>query len=285
MLEAGAPEGRPILVHNGTPNSRLLYEPTVRLAENQGIRMIGYDRPGYGGSERDPGRTVAGCAADVRAIATALGIERLAVWGISGGGPHAIACAALLPDLVPAVAVLASIAPWGAQGLDYFVGMGSENVEDFELTLRDRAAGRAKHEQDRLESLAATPETIYTTIETLLSPMDREALTVTLTQYLYESMQLGLAPGADGWWDDDVAFAEAWGFELEDIRTPVLLLHGRQDRFVPFSHGEWLARHIPGVEARLSDNDGHLTLIENHLKSVHGGCPGRRGTSVTAVPV
>ena len=269
MLEAGAPEGRPVLVHNGTPNSRLLYEPTVRLAENQGIRIIGYDRPGYGGSERDPGRTVAGCAADVRAIATALGIERLAVWGISGGGPHAIACAALLPDLVPAVAVLASIAPWGAQGLDYFEGMGSENVEDFELTLRDRAAGRAKHEQDRLESLAATPETIYTTIETLLSPMDREALTVTLTRYLYESMQLGLAPGADGWWDDDVAFAEPWGFELEHIRTPVLLLHGRQDRFVPFSHGEWLARHIPGVEARLSDNDGHLTLIENHLEGVH----------------
>jgi len=241
----------------------------VRLAESQGIRMIGYDRPGYGGSDRDPGRTVAGCAEDVRAIASALGIERLAVWGISGGGPHAIACAAQLPDLVPAVAVLASIAPWGAEGLDYFEGMGSENVEDFELTLRDRAAGRAKHEQDRLESLAATPETIHTTIETLLSPVDREALTVTLTQYLYESMQIGLAPGADGWWDDDVAFAEPWGFDLEHIRTPVLLLHGRQDRFVPFSHGEWLARHIRGVEARLSDNDGHLTLIENHLKGVH----------------
>lgn len=269
MLEAGAPEGRPVLVHNGTPNSRLLYEPTVRLAEDQGIRMIGYDRPGYGGSERDPGRTVADCAGDVRAIAAALGIERLAVWGISGGGPHAIACAALLPDLVPAVAVLASIAPWGAQGLDFFEGMGSENVEDFELMLRDRAAGRAKHEQDRVESLAATPETIYTTIETLLSPIDREALTVTLARHLYESMQLGLAPGADGWWDDDVAFAEPWGFDLEHIRTPVLLLHGRQDRFVPFSHGEWLARHIPGVEARLSDNDGHLTLTENHLKGVH----------------
>jgi pimeloyl-ACP methyl ester carboxylesterase len=269
VLEAGAPDGRPVLVHNGTPNSRLLYEPTVRLAENQGIRMIGYDRPGYGGSDRDPGRTVAGCAGDVRAIAMALGIERLAVWGISGGGPHAIACAALLPDLVPAVAVLASIAPWGAEGLDYFEGMGSENVEDFELTLRDRAAGRAKHEQDRLESLAATPETIYTTIETLLSPVDREALTVTLTRYLYASMQLGLAPGADGWWDDDVAFAEPWGFDLEQIRTPVLLLHGRQDQFVPFGHGEWLARHIPGLEARLSDNDGHLTLIENHLEGVH----------------
>jgi pimeloyl-ACP methyl ester carboxylesterase len=269
VVEAGEPEGLPVIVHNGTPNSRLLYEPTVRLAESQGIRLISYDRPGYGGSDRDPGRTVASCTGDVRTIANALGIERLAVWGISGGGPHAIACAALLPDLVPAVAVLASIAPWGADGLDYFEDMGSENVEDFELMVRDRAAARAKHEQDRFESLAATPETIHTTIETLLSPVDREALTVTLTRYLYESMQLGLAPGAEGWWDDDVAFAEPWGFDLEQIRTPVLLLHGRQDRFVPFGHGEWLARHIPGVEARLSDNDGHLTLIENHLEGVH----------------
>jgi pimeloyl-ACP methyl ester carboxylesterase len=269
VLEGGAPHGHPVLVHNGTPNSRLLYGPALRLAEAQGIRMIGYDRPGYGGSDRDPGRSVASCAHDVRAIADALGIERLAVWGISGGGPHAIACAALLPDLVVAVAVLASIAPWGAEGLDYFAGMGRENVEDLELTMRDRAAGQAKHEQDRVQSLAATPETIYTTMETLLSPVDRDALTPARTQYLYEATQLGLAPGADGWWDDDLAFAEPWGFEFEQIRTPVLLLHGRQDRFVPFSHGEWLAGHIPGVEARLFDNDGHLTLIEHHLEGVH----------------
>jgi pimeloyl-ACP methyl ester carboxylesterase len=269
VLEEGVADGRPVLVHSGTPNSRALYEPAVRLAERQGIRMICYDRPGYGDSDRDPGRSVASCAQDVRAIADALGIERLAVWGISGGGPHAIACAALLPDLVPAVAVLASIAPWGAEGLNYFEGMGRENVEDFEVTLRDRAAGRARHERQRVESLAATPETIYTTMETLLSPVDREALTPSLTEFLYEATQLGLAPCADGWWDDDVAFAEPWGFELEQIRTPVLLLHGRQDRFVPFTHGEWLAGHIPGVEARLLDRDGHLTLLENHLEGVH----------------
>lgn len=269
VLERGTPGGRPVLVHSGTPDSRLLYEPSVRLAERQGIRMIGYDRPGYGGSDRDPGRSVASCVQDVRAIADALGIERLAVRGISGGGPHALACAALLPDLVPAVAVLASIAPWGADGLDFFEGMGRENVEDWQVTLKDRAAGRAKHEQERLEMLAVTPEMLYTTMETLLSPVDREALTPAFAQFLHEATQLGLAPGADGWWDDDVAFAEPWGFELEQIRTPVLLLHGRQDRFVPFTHGEWLAHHIPGVEARLLDEDGHLTLTENHLEDVH----------------
>jgi pimeloyl-ACP methyl ester carboxylesterase len=231
--------------------------------------MISYDRPGYGGSDRDPGRSVAGCVRDVRAIADPLRIERLAVWGISGGGPHAIACAALLPDLVPAVAVLASPAPWGAEGLDYFDGMGSENVADVELTLRDQIAGRANHEQERLESLAATPETIYTTFETLLSPVDREALTPALAEFLYEATQLGLGPGADGWWDDDVAFIEPWGFELERIQTPVRLLHGRHGRFVPCTHGEWLARRIAGVDARVSDEDGHLTLIEHQLEGVH----------------
>jgi len=269
VLERGDPDGRVVLVHNGTPNSRLLYDPTVELAERQRIRLISYDRPGYGGSDRDFGRSVASCADDVRTIAGALGIERLAVWGISGGGPHAIACAALLPDLVPAVGVLASPVPWGAEGLDYFQGMGRENVEDTQLMLRDRVAGRAKHEEEREEALAATPETLYTVMETLLSPVDRKALTPSLTEFLYESTQAGLAPGADGWWDDDVAFIEPWGFELDQIQTRVLLLHGRHDQFVPFSHGEWLARHIPGVEARLLDDDGHLTLVDNHLEEVH----------------
>lgn len=270
VLERGVPDGRPVLVHNGTPNSRLLYEPTVELAERQGIRLISYDRPGYGGSDRDPGRSVASCAQDVQRIADTLGIERLGVWGISGGGPHALACAALLPDLVPAVASLASIAPWDAEGLDYFAGMGEDNIEELQLMVRDMAAGRAKCDEERLESLAATPETIHTTMETLLSDVDRAALTPALSQFLYESTQVGLAPSADGWWDDDMAFMEPWGFELDQIRTPVLLLHGREDRFVPFSHGKWLADQIPGVQARLSEDDGHLTLLENHIESVHG---------------
>jgi len=269
VLERGDPEGKPVLIHNGTPNSRLMYDPDVRRAERQGIRLISYDRPGYGGSTSQPGRSVADCAADVRAIAAALGIDRLGVWGISGGGPHAIACAALLPDLVPAVGVLASVAPWGAEGLDYFAGMGELNADDTRLYFKDPAAARAKAEQDRLEFLELSAEDLHDQLKTLLSPADAAVLTGELAQYLVDCTRSGLAPGTEGWWQDDVAFKEPWGFEFASIRTPVLLYHGRQDRFVPFGHGEWLARQIPGVQAELSDEDGHLTLTENHLDQVH----------------
>ena len=132
----GDPAGLPVLVHAGTPNSRHLYGPNVRDAGDRGLRLIGYDRPGYGGSTPHPGRTVADCAADVRAICAALDIGRLAMWGISGGGPHVLACAALLPDLVVAAASLASEAPYGAEGLDWFDGMGQLNVDDIRLFFR-----------------------------------------------------------------------------------------------------------------------------------------------------
>ena len=269
VLERGDGHGHPVLVHNGTPNSRLMSERDVARAKQQGIRLISYDRPGYGDSTPQPERTVADCASDVRAIAAALGLERLAVWGISGGGPHAIACAALLPDLVPAVAVLAACAPWDAPGLDYFAGMGELNVEDMQLSLSDPGAARAKCEQDRLEMLELTPDMLSDYLRTLLAPVDAEVLTGELSQYLIDATRSGLAPGSEGWWEDDVALLSPWGFELASIRTPVLLLHGRQDRFVPFAHGEWLANHIPGVQAELTDDDGHLTLTDRHLDDVH----------------
>jgi pimeloyl-ACP methyl ester carboxylesterase len=269
VVEDGDLTGQPILVHNGTPNSRLLFANHVALARRQGIRLISYDRPGYGGSTRQAGRSVADCVQDVRTIAAALGIERLGMWGISGGGPHAIACAALLPDLVPAVSVLASSAPWGAEGLDYFAGMGELNVEDMTLFLKDRAAARVKCEDDRREMLSLDAETLLEFLKTLLSPVDATVLTGRLAQYLVDSVHDGLGPGPDGWWDDEVAMMEPWGFELDAIATPVLLRHGRQDRFVPFAHGEWLAGHIPGVQAELTDDDGHLTLTERHLAEIH----------------
>ncbi|MGH8940054.1 MAG: alpha/beta fold hydrolase, partial [Actinomycetes bacterium] len=180
---AGNPAGRPVLVHGGTPNSRHLANPWLEDAAKCGIHLVSYDRPGYGGSTPQPGRSVADCANDVRTIADAYGIDRLAVWGYSGGGPHALACAALLPDLVSAVASLASLAPYGAPGLDYFTGMGQDNVDDIQLLLNDPAAAREKSLQDRDEVLAREPETLFGTWASLLSPEDAAALTYDFASY------------------------------------------------------------------------------------------------------
>jgi len=262
------PAGRPVLVHMGTPNSRHLYGPNVRDAAERGLRLICYDRPGYGGSSPQPGRTVSDCAGDVRAICAELGIDRLAMWGISGGGPHVLACAALLPDLVTAAASLASLAPYGAEGLDYFAGMGQDNVDETRLFLTDEAASRAKMDKDREELLATSPADAAKGIESLLTPTDAAVLHGELAEYLVSSAQDGLAPGSQGWWDDN-CMIRPWGFDLADIAVPVLLLHGRQDMFVPFGHGEWLAAHIPNVDAWLPDDDGHLTLLQNRVPEVH----------------
>jgi pimeloyl-ACP methyl ester carboxylesterase len=274
VQEAGDPSGRPVLVHMGTPNSRHLYGPNAVDAGARGLRLICYDRPGYGGSTPQPGRTHADCAADVRAICASLQIDRLAIWGISGGGAHALACAALLPDLVVAVASLAGLAPYGAEGLDWLAGMGEDNADDFQLFMEDKAAARAKLEKDREEFLAASAGDLAKALETLLSPVDAAALTGGIAEYLAFTGHEGLAPGSEGWWEDANAQAGAWGFEPAGISVPVMIMHGRQDKFVPVGHGEWLAAHIPGADARILDHDGHLTLLEHRIPEVHSWLSG-----------
>jgi pimeloyl-ACP methyl ester carboxylesterase len=270
IVQAGAADGLAVLVHNGTPMSRLLFRPCVEDAEQRGIRLIGYDRPGYGGSTPHPGRNVADASADVAAIADALDIDRLATWGISGGGPHALACAALLPERVVAAASLASVAPYPAEGLDWFAGMGEANVAEFGLTLegRDALEPFLRHERDAM--LAAGPAGLAEAMRTLLSPADHAVFTGETADYMFEAFRAGNEERLDGWLDDDLAFAKPWGFELEQIDVPVLLWQGAEDRFVPFAHGEWLARRIPAVDARLSRDDGHLTLLVRRLGEVHG---------------
>jgi pimeloyl-ACP methyl ester carboxylesterase len=265
--ESGDPAGSPVLVHNGTPMSRHLYGPNVADAVEQGLRLISYDRPGYGGSTPQPGRTVADCAADVRSICAALEIERLAMWGLSGGGPRVLACAALLPDLVSAAASLASFAPYDADELDWFEGL--QAADAYRRALTDPDAVRAGLDEARKEELAMTASGLVEEWVPFLSPVDAAVLPGELADYTARTNHEALAPGSQGWWDDSYGLIRPWGFEVADISVPVLLLHGRQDTFVPFAHGQWLAAHIPGVEARLLDDDGHLTLQQHRISEVH----------------
>jgi len=265
--EAGAADGPLVLVHQGTPMSGLLFEPHAIDAARRGVRLVAYDRPGYGGSTPAPGRSVADSVEDVRAIADALGAERLVVGGISGGGPHALACAALLPDRVAAVASLASVAPIDAEGLDWLAGMGELNLDEFAAARQGRAALEAYLEPQARATVTA--EGLLEGLRSLLSDVDAAVLTGDLGDYLAASMREATQQGVAGWRDDDLAFDKPWGFSVEDIRVPVLLWHGEHDRFVPLTHGQWLAARIPDADARLSAEDGHLTLMQRRVPEVH----------------
>jgi pimeloyl-ACP methyl ester carboxylesterase len=269
FLEAGQPHGVPVLVLRGSPHSRLLYGQWVKDAQWRGIRLICYERPGYGGSTRQPGRTVASAANDVAAITKALALNRLLVWGVSGGGPHALACAALLPGLVVAAAVLGSIAPYPAEGLDYFAGMGEENVADFKAALKGGETHRQALEASASRLLRADRESLMQALPSLLSPVDAAVLTTDFADFVLRTVREGIGASRDGMIDDDVAHLTPWGFELSRIRIPVLLLHGEQDQFVPVSHSKWLASKIPDVESRFLAEDGHLTLSLRRIPEVH----------------
>lgn len=269
ISDAGQPDGAPILVHHATPSSFLPYSRWVEDAQSRGIRLISYSRPGYGASTPHPGRSIASVAKDVAAIARHLDMDRLSVWGISGGGPHALACAALLPDLVVAAAALASPAPYTADGLDWFTGMGEDNIEEFSAALDGRDALEPFIEAQVPGLLNADPESLVQAFSSLLSPVDAAVLTEDFGSFLINSIREGSKDRRDGWIDDHIAFTKPWDFELSQIRIPVLLMHGEQDRFVPFSHGEWLASKIVNVDARLSTDDGHLTLPVRRVPEVH----------------
>jgi pimeloyl-ACP methyl ester carboxylesterase len=269
VREGGDPTGVPVLTISGTPGSSTMYEPHLRDASERGVRLFSYDRPGYGGSTRHQRRNVADCVPDIAAVCDALGVERLCVWGISGGGPHALAAAALLPDRVAAAAALASVAPYDGEGLDFFDGMGEQNVEEFKLARDDEEGHKRASDRSRADLLAAKPEQLVELWQTLLGPADREVATDTFARFLLDHIRAGIEPSGDGWFDDDLVFVRPWGFDLASIRVPVLLLQGEQDKFVPYGHGVWLSQHIPGVEARLTAEDGHLTLAEYRVPEVH----------------
>lgn len=269
LREAGQPDGIPIIVHHGTPGSRLLYHTWIEDAHAKGIRLIGFDRAGYGGSTANTGRNVAAVAEDIADIASHLNIEKLAVWGASGGGPHTLACAALLPDLVAAAGVIASVAPYEAAGLDWFAGMGDDNLEEFGAALDGRDTLEKYLAAQSAGLLGAEPLMVVEALQSLLSPVDVAVLNEENATFLLDSFKGGIKHSSEGWIDDDLAFTLPWGFDLAQIKIPVLLLHGQQDRFVPLSHGRWLAERIPDVEAQFSADEGHLTLAISKIPEVH----------------
>ena len=248
--DQGPRDGRalPVFWLHGTPNIGSPPAPLAADAARLGLRWIGYDRPGYGASTRREGRTVAAAAADVARIADALGIDRFAVVGHSGGGPHALACAALLPARVLAAVSIAGLAPYGAEGLDWFGGMHPCGAAG----LRAAVAGRAEKEAYEASNPAFDPA--------LFTEADRAALAGPWS-WFDSVVGPAMAQGPGGLIDDDLAYVTPWGFDCAQLSRPLLLLHGGEDRIVPKDHGAWLARHCRTAALWQLPQDGHISVL------------------------
>jgi pimeloyl-ACP methyl ester carboxylesterase len=258
VAEWGDPEGVPLFALHGTPGGRISYWIDPGIYARHGLRRFTLDRPGYGESTRLPGRLVADIVPDVVAIADELGVERFAVSGGSGGGPHALACTTLLGDRVLRCLAEVSIAPYDVEGLDWLAGMTGGNVEEFEAALAGEEAIRAVAERERatmLERLAEGRSDLFGDGYEL-SEAD-QAQMVKHRHRIADHLRNALAPGVDGWVDDDIAFTKPWGFDIGSIRVPVYLTYGRSDTLVPAAHGDWLAAHIPGATVVVTDA-GHM---------------------------
>jgi pimeloyl-ACP methyl ester carboxylesterase len=259
----GDPSGFPIMSLHGTPGCRLQRWPHEELYQQLGVCFVTHDRAGYGRSTRRHGRSVADAVDDVIAIADELGFDRFGVTGGSGGGPHALACAALRPDRVVRATSSVGEAPCGDGGLEHdewVEGMDPENVKEFGLALAGEQAALTEYveaQQAQVEArVAVDPSTVLDDYD--LSDSDRAQLArPEVMQILREATAEWAFNGVGGWVDDDLAFTRPWGFDVSNIAVPVLIIYGSADVLVPPGHGGWLAAHVPGCIVKIEEG-GHL---------------------------
>jgi pimeloyl-ACP methyl ester carboxylesterase len=250
-----------VFLLHGMPGSRVGPKPRSMFLHQRGARLISYDRPGYGGSDRMPRRRVADVVLDVAAVADALALDRFAVVGRSGGAPHALACAALLPGRVTRVAALVGLAPWDAEDLDWFAGMAPSNVKEFHTAFTDPeryAAGLIP----RSAAIRRNPARLLEELRPDLTHEDRLIVSDnTIRSMMLRTYHEALRISAYGWLDDAIALTSPWGFDPAYIRVPVLLWHGAKDVFSPAAHFSWLAARIPRATAVLDTEAAHFASL------------------------
>lgn len=285
VITAGPDDGRCYVFHSGTPSAANVRPAVLEQTARRGLRFVTFSRPGYAGSTPNPGRSVGDVASDVAVILDTLGIDTFICAGQSGGGPHALACAALLPDRVLATATLAGAAPWPAEGIDWLAGMGPENIEEFQATMSGAEALTPLLEREAAHLRDVTPEAVADALGGLVSDVDKSVLTGDYAEFMAMSLRRAVSNGIEGWRDDDFAFVKPWGFDLASIRTPVAVWQGGEDRMVPMAHGAWLAGHVPGAQSNLLPPEGHLSLAINRLGDVLDGLLSMAETSPEAAHV
>ncbi len=263
----GPNAGRTVVFHHGTPGTASLAAMFVDVVEEFGLYLVSVSRPGYGASTRNEGRVVASVVADVDAALDELGRDRYVSVGWSGGGPHAIACAALDPRCTAAWS-LAGVAPMDVD-FDWTEGMGPENLEEFALARAGGPAYEAFMAQAASAFGAATPATVVSLFGGLLADVDQRALEPEATRALLAaSMREAFRMGWRGFYDDDRAMFEPWGFDLGAIRVPVAIWYAGEDLMVPASHGRWLAEHVATASPTFYPADGHVSLVTEHVREL-----------------
>ncbi|MFJ3673034.1 alpha/beta fold hydrolase [Streptomyces sp. NPDC090106] len=274
VAEHGDPHGTPVVVLHDTPGSRTGALPEAVMTARPGVRFVAYDRPGYGGSDRDPGRRIADTARDVADLADALGLDRFAVLGRAGGAPHALACAALLPARVGRVAALASLAPPDAVDLRWFEGMAGSQVEERALALTDPLAFAGRLAA-RAADIRRDPAQLLVALREDLTDADRRVVAApSVGDLLLRGYREAVRTSADGWLDDHLAVLSGWGFDPGSVTRPVLLWQGALDGFSPVGHFTWLAGRVPRARPVLEPDAGHFGAIEALPAVLEWLCPG-----------
>ncbi len=269
VVEEGDERGTLLIFHHGSPGAAVPFEPFDRAAAERGIRLVTLSRAGFGGSTRCPGRSVADAAADAAALADHLGAERFVTIGWSGGGPHALACAALLPERVTAAATIAGVAPYDAPGLEWTAGMGESNRIEYPLAARDPEE-LLRWMRPQVEALAVVePDHIVSELRTrdLRASTRRRSTARSASSWLRPSIGRSATGRGAGTTTTSPSFGP-WGFELSSIGVPVSIWQGRQDLMVPFAHGEWLVEHVPTARPRLRPEHGHLSLAVGSIGEI-----------------
>ncbi|KUL86790.1 hypothetical protein ZTR_04866 [Talaromyces verruculosus] len=254
----GPQDGLPLIFIHGTPGSGIPVPNLVTACAKKGIKVITFSRAGYGGSTRNKGRQVVDSVADIKSLLDHLGVKKCLVAGWSGG--------ARLSECLAAVS-FAGVGPYGVEGLDFLAGQGEDNIEEYNRALEGEPQLREFCEGHRKEYLVSELDGVMEAMSTLLPPPDNATLLQnrdTIGQNIVDTFREGLRLSPDGWIDDDLGFLKPWGFELSEVRVPVLLLQGTEDKMVPFAHGKWLAEHLPQdkVKAHLLEGHGHISLFD-----------------------
>ncbi len=261
ILLGGDPFGTPIVMHHGTPSDATTYASWSEDCAARRLRLVCMSRPGYASSSRQPGRSVASAARDTAEVLDHLGAETFLSLGWSGGGPHALACAAMLGKRCRGVAVLAGVGPYEMAGVEFAEGMGPENVSEFDAAAAGETTLRGWMDAHAMPFRSVTGEFLVQAFGGLLPPVDQDVMQATFAEEMAAVIRRALSQGFDGWIDDDLAFTRPWGFSLGEIAAPVTLWQGEFDLMVPVAHARWMAERIPGARFEFVPGHGHISLV------------------------